>query len=181
MFHISRLTFFLLLCLTVIHGRVWQNGKSVAVPVIIGQKRCANEERKGDAMRKSLLWALVICVTLIACTKSIRGEFEASLDQYGELVRKGKMDLASSFTTDALWDEFSARARAAKNVRVVDYRVGRVKFDEQKGEAEVKVEIDYYTFAAYRLRTLVDTQKWAYVDEGGKKQWRLVSLLPEFK
>ncbi len=132
-------------------------------------------------MRRSLLWALVISVTLIACVKNIRGELEASVDQYGELVRKNKMDLASSFTTEALVEEFSARARAAKNVRIVDYRLARLKFDEQKGEAEVKVEIDYYTFSAYRLKTLVDTQKWAYVDEGGKKQWRLVSLLPEFR
>jgi hypothetical protein len=132
-------------------------------------------------MRRSLLWGIIISVTLIACVQSIRGAFEQSLDQYGELVRKNKMDLASSFTTDALIDEFSARARAAKNMRVVDYRVTRVKFDEQKAEAEVRVEIDYYTLSAYRLKTLVDTQKWAYVDEGGKKQWRLVSLLPEFK
>jgi len=132
-------------------------------------------------MRKSLLWGIIISVTLIACAQNMRGTLEKSLDQYGELVRLNKMDLASSFTTEALMDEFSARARAAKNMRVVDYRVARVKFDEQKAEAEVRVEIDYYTFSAYRLKTLVDTQKWAYVDEGGKKQWRLVSLLPEFK
>ena len=76
---------------------------------------------------------------------------------------------------------FSARVRAAKNMRVVDYRITGVKLDEQKAEAEVRVEIDYYTLSAYRLKTLVDTQKWAYVDQGGAKQWRLVSLLPEFK
>lgn len=132
-------------------------------------------------MRTALLLALVISMTLIACTQNIRGELEKSLDQYGELVRKNKMDLASSFTTEALMEEFSARVRAAKNMRVVDYRVAGVKFDEQKGEAEVRAEIDYYTLSAYRLKTLVDTQKWAYVEEGGKKQWRLVSLLPEFK
>ncbi len=132
-------------------------------------------------MKKSLLLAIVIGMTLAACAASIRDEFEKSTKQYGDLERLNKMELAASFTTDALMGEFGARAQAAKNVRVVDYRVAGVKFDEQKGEAEVRVEIDYYTFSTYRLRTLVDTQKWAYLDERGKKQWRLVSLLPEFR
>jgi len=135
---------------------------------------------KGDNMKKAFLFVLIV-VTVSACAQNMRAEFQASIDQYGELVRKNKMDLASSFTTDALMEEFSARVRAARNMRVVDYRVAGVKFDEKKGEAEVRAEIDYYTLSAYRLKTLVDTQKWVYVDEGGKKQWRLVSLLPEFK
>lgn len=131
-------------------------------------------------MKKVLLLVLII-VTAAACTQSLRAEFEATVDQYGSLLRKGRMDLASSFTTDALMEEFSARARAAKNMRVIDYRVTGVKFDEAKGEAEVKAEVDYFTFSSYRVKTLVDVQKWAYLEEGGKKRWRLVSLLPEFR
>jgi hypothetical protein len=131
-------------------------------------------------MKKFLLLVLIV-VTAVACTQSLRAEFEATADQYGTLLRKGRMDLASSFTTDALMEEFSARARAAKNMRVIDYRVMGVKFDEAKGEAEVKAEIDYFTFSSYRVKTLVDIQKWAYLEEGGKKQWRLVSLFPEFR
>ena len=131
-------------------------------------------------MKKAFLLA-VITMTFIACAQGMRGEFEKSMNQYGDLVRVNKMELASSFTTEALMEEFSARVRAAKNMRVVDYRITGVKLDEQKAEAEVRVEIDYYTLSAYRLKTLVDIQKWAYVDQGGAKQWRLVSLLPEFK
>ena len=131
-------------------------------------------------MKKAFLLA-VITMTFIACAQGMRAEFEKSMNQYGDLVRVNKMELASSFTTEALMEEFSARVRAAKNIRVVDYRITGVKLDEQKAEAEVRVEIDYYTLSAYRLKTLVDTQKWAYVDQGGAKQWRLVSLLPEFK
>ncbi len=132
-------------------------------------------------MRKTLFVGIIISMTLAACAPGLRAEFDKSMNQYRDLVRLNKMELAASFTTDALMGEFGARVQAAKNVRVVDYRVAGVKFDEQKGEAEVRVEIDYYTFSAYRLKTLVDTQKWAYLEERGKKQWRLVSLLPEFR
>jgi hypothetical protein len=124
---------------------------------------------------------VLISITLVACAQGMRGELEKMMNAYGDLVRLNKMELTGSFTTGALMEEFRARVQAAKNVRVVDYRVAAVKFDEEKGEAEALVEIDYYTLSAYRLKSLVDTQKWAYVDEGGKRQWKLVSLLPEFK
>ena len=131
---------------------------------------------------RTVLRGVLVVVFVVACAAhSMRGEFEKSVNQYAELVRTHKMDLAGSFTTDALREEFNARAGAAKNMRVVDYRVAGVKFDEQKGEAEVWVEIDYYTLSAYKLRTVADIQKWSYLDEGGIKRWKLVSLLPEFK
>jgi len=135
---------------------------------------------KEDNMRISVLLAFII--TLVACSaQSMRGNFEMSINQYSELVRKHNLDAASLFTTEALAEEFRARVKAAKNMRVVDYRIVGTKYYEEKGEAEAQVEIDYYTLATYRLKTLVDVQKWAYLDEGGKKQWRLTSLLPEFR
>lgn len=132
-------------------------------------------------MRTFLASVLVVIVVASCGARSMRGEFERSINVYSDLIRTQKMELAIGFTTDALAEEFAARVRLAKNVRVVDYRISGVKFDEQKGEAEVRAEIDYYTLSAYKLKTLVDVQKWAYLDEGGKKQWKLLSLLPEFK
>jgi hypothetical protein len=46
---------------------------------------------------------------------------------------------------------------------VVDYRVVRTSFNAQTNEAVAQVEIDYYTLSTNRLRSLIDTQKWAYV------------------
>ncbi|MCL5022656.1 MAG: hypothetical protein M1497_04700 [Nitrospirae bacterium] len=135
--------------------------------------------KRGRAGR--LLLAAVVLSALVACSHNIRGELEENVEQYGQLIRTHKMDLAGSFTTGAVLDAYMERVREAKNMRIIDYRIAGIKYDEQKGEAEVQAEIDYYTFSSYRLKTLVDVQKWAYVEEKGKKQWRLVSLLPEFR
>jgi hypothetical protein len=132
-------------------------------------------------MRTVLLGALII-FSLSACgSYNIRGKLDQSVTRYNDLVRGLKLDAAGVFASETLWKEFSARAEAARNIRMVDYRIVAVKYDEKKSEAEVRVEIDYYSLSAYRLKTLVDVQKWAYLEEGGTKQWRLTSLLPEFR
>ena len=137
---------------------------------------------KGYAMRIFLLPAvLVIALVTCAPTQSgIREELNESITKYNDLVRWHKLDAAGLFPADAISEEFSTRAKAAKNVRVVDYRVVRTNYDTQTNEALVQVEIDYYTLTANRLRSLIDNQKWAYVTENGIKQWKLMSLLPEF-
>lgn len=137
---------------------------------------------KGCAMRTFLLPAvLVIALVTCAPTQSgIREELNQSVTQYNDFVRWHKMDAAGAFLADAVSEEFRTRAKAAKNVRVVDYRVVRMNYDMERNEALVQVEIDYYTFTANRLRSLIDNQKWAYVTEGGIKQWKLMSFLPEF-
>ncbi len=124
---------------------------------------------------------VVIIIALTACGQYVlRDGFEKSIDRYNEMVRWHKFDEASLFTTESLSEEFGARVKAAKNVKVIDYRIVKTKYDGKKGEAEVRVEIDYYTLSTNRLKTLLDIQKWAYFEENGTKQWRLVSLLPEF-
>ena len=137
---------------------------------------------KGYAMRIFLLPA-VLAIALVTCAPTqsgIREELNESITKYNDLVRWHKLDAAGLFPADAIAEEFSTRAKAAKNVRVVDYRVVRTNYDTQTNEALVQVEIDYYTLTANRLRSLIDNQKWAYVTENGIKQWKLMSLLPEF-
>jgi hypothetical protein len=137
---------------------------------------------RGYEIRISLL-PVVLVIALGACAptpSSIREELNESITKYNDLVRWHKLDAAGLFPADAISEEFRARAKAAKNVRVVDYRVVRMNYDTQSNEALVQVEIDYYTLTANRLRSLIDNQKWAYVTENGIKQWKLMSLLPEF-
>lgn len=137
---------------------------------------------KGYALRMFLLPAIVVIV-LIGCAPTqsgIREELNDSITRYNDLVRWHKLDAAALFPADAISEEFRTRAKAAKNVRVVDYRVVRMNYDTQRNEALVHVEIDYYTLNANRLRSLIDTQKWAYVTADGIAQWKLMSLLPEF-
>jgi hypothetical protein len=133
-------------------------------------------------MRICLLPAVVV-IALVSCAPTqsgIREELNQSISQYNDLVRWHKLDAAGVFPADAISEEFRTRAKAAKNVRIVDYRVVRMNYDTQGNEAVVQVEIDYYTLTENRLRSLIDSQKWAYVTENGIKQWKLMSLLPEF-
>jgi len=50
-----------------------------------------------------------------------------------------------------------------------------------KGEATVKVEFDYYRPPSTRVHTVEDLQKWSYEGDNDQRNWRLKSLLPEFK
>jgi len=129
------------------------------------------------------LLPIVLVIALATCAptqSSIREELNESITKYNDLVRWHKLDAAGLFPADAISEEFRTRAKAAKNVRVVDYRVVRMNYDTERNEAAVQVEIDYYTLTANRLKSLIDSQKWAYVTENGIKQWKLMSLLPEF-
>lgn len=133
-------------------------------------------------IRISLL-PVVVVIALATCAPTqsgIREELNESITKYNDLVRWHKLDAAGLFPADAISEEFRTRAKAAKNVRIVDYRVVRMNYDTQTNEALVQVEIDYYTLTANRLKSLIDSQKWAYVTENGIKQWKLMSLLPEF-
>lgn len=133
-------------------------------------------------MRICLLPA-VLAIALVSCAptqSNIREELNESITQYNDLVRWHKLDAAGVFSADAMSEEFRTRAKAAKNVRLVDYRVVRISYDTQTNEALAQVEIDYYTLTANKLKSIIDTQKWAYVTENGVTQWKLMSLLPEF-
>jgi hypothetical protein len=138
-------------------------------------------EGREATMGKILILTLITTVC-IACSprQAIREEFEMSVKKYNDTIRWHDMNSASLFAAESLDEEFRARVRVAKNVQVVEYRILRTKYNEEKGEAEVQVEIDYYHLSSNRLKTLVDTQKWAYIKEDGEKHWRLMSLLPEF-
>ena len=91
------------------------------------------------------------------------------------------MEDASQFASDAISEQYMGRVLAAKNMKVFDYHIVRTKYNESKSEAEVMVEFEYYTFSTNTLKTLLDVQKWAYVTENGAKQWKLMSLLPDFR
>ena len=123
------------------------------------------------------------CVLLFiasACS-SVQGKFEQSLADYNDLLRWHKLEDASQFASDAISEQYMGRVLAAKNMKVFDYHIVRTKYNESKSEAEVMVEFEYYTFSTNTLKTLLDVQKWAYVTENGAKQWKLMSLLPDFR
>jgi hypothetical protein len=137
--------------------------------------------RCGKDVMRILFLSLLIAASLVSCNaqRNIKADFEKNVKKYNESVRWHQFESASLFPADAISGEYRERVMAAKNVEVIDYRLVDVKYDEKKNEAEVKVEIDY-TPSLFRIRTIVDNQKWAYQEKEGIGLWRLISLLPEF-
>jgi hypothetical protein len=127
-------------------------------------------------MLSSILLALAACRTLAG----VGTECENSAREYSRMLRWQEFDAAITFADKSLRDEFQKRIEGAKEVKLADYRIKSLKCDPEKGEAEVKVEFDYYVQPSVRLRTAEDLQKWVYGEVDGKKQWRLTTLLPDF-
>jgi hypothetical protein len=134
-------------------------------------------------MRKLVLLPIIV-VFLATCSNyvyDLRGKFDESVKKYNALYRWNDLESASLFAADPVRDAFVARAKAFRNVKVVDYRVLSTQYDGEKRKATVDVDFDYYFISTTRVKTLHDTQEWVYIDQPGIKGWRLMSLLPEFK
>jgi hypothetical protein len=126
---------------------------------------------------------LFITAALVSCAtteKNVREDFDKIFIDYNDLLRWHRFEDIILFPAGTISEKYRERLAMAKDVKVVDYRVMNVTFDEKKKEAAVKVELDYYTLSSPRLRTVVDNQRWAFEGEEGKGVWRLMSLLPEF-
>jgi len=117
-----------------------------------------------------------------ACMPAIgvRTELNDSINRYNKFLSSQSFDAAGFFASEKITKEYSARVKAAKNIKIVDNRITRVQYNEENGLAQVEVEIDYYSLSSYKMKTLVDIQRWEYVTESGFKHWRIMSPLPEF-
>jgi len=113
---------------------------------------------------------------------NIGSDFEKSSRAYVQLVRWHEMESAMvSYVSAPRRDDFRKRIEAAGEVQVVDYRIKSMECDPVKGEATMKVEFDYYRPPSTRVLTVVDNEKWSYEGPDGGRNWRLQTLLPEFK
>ncbi len=133
-----------------------------------------------------IILASLVLLSLGACNywreMNVRHDFEESSKEYNKLVRWENPEQAGlAYADKSISDEFLARVKAAKEVKIVDYRVKSLEFKDGRNEATAKVELDYYIPPSIRVQTLEDIQKWSYVEEDGKHIWRLKSLFPEFK
>ena len=131
---------------------------------------------------KNFVVSLVMLIVLPGCSAHlIQAQLDERLEAYNQLLRWNEWDNASLFARDSILEEFKRRAAAAKDVRVVDYRILSMAYNAEKREAIVDVEIDYYKVVSNKMKTLKYTQEWAYSEEKGIKGWRLMSVLPEFR
>jgi hypothetical protein len=135
-------------------------------------------------MRKVLFLCILIAIVSACSTlTNLREDLDNTVIAYNDLLRWNELNKAKYFVDESLRQEFEARTKAAKNVKIADYRILDADFKAEEGEQMVKVEFDYYISPAYVVKTLIDKQKWSYVyiEKEKKKHWRLMSPLPEFK
>jgi hypothetical protein len=133
---------------------------------------------------RTTFFVLLAVIALPACgisNRLSRVEFDKSLEQYNELIRWQDLDRAVFFSSPSIFKEFASRAEAAKKAKVTDYQIVDVQYDEKSKEASATVVYSYYMLTSLSLKKLTDNQKWVYTDAEGKKSWKLMSLLPEFK
>jgi hypothetical protein len=136
---------------------------------------------------RTLLVLLLSFGVLTACVdralNALREDLQNTVIEYNDLLRWGEFNKAKLYTDSSIREKFGASAKAAKNVKIVDYRVLSTDFEVEKGEQIVEVELDYYTFQTNVVKTSLDKQRWSfvYVKEEKKKRWRLMTPLPEFK
>lgn len=138
---------------------------------------------------KIVLIVLSIIISLSSCASyeampEFRDEYERSITEYNNLLRSEEFEQAGRFVVDSLREEFDAKAKAAKNVQIIDHQISSVDSEILlKGAAIVTVQINYTIPPSSEVKTLVDSQKWSYVyvESEGRKRWRLMTLLPEFK
>ena len=132
-------------------------------------------------MRKAFLF-IFIAAMLVSCAteQNIRADFEKEMKNYHELIRWHQLEDASLLASVSISGAYKERLQAAKNIVVVDYRVSNINYSEKTKQAEVAVQIDYYTHSSPRMRSITDNQKWAYEGKEGEGVWRLTSLFPEF-
>jgi hypothetical protein len=131
---------------------------------------------------------LLLCVSLAivsTCSslKNFREELKDTVVAYNDLLRWGEFNKAKHFVDASVRQEFEARAQAAKNVKIADYRILNADFETGEGEQIVDVEFDYYTSPTYLIKTLIDKQKWSYiyVEKEKEKRWRLMTPIPDFR
>jgi hypothetical protein len=134
-------------------------------------------------MRKILsapiLIAVLVC--LVSCSHNIREELDKTVEKYNDLIRWNEMGAASAFTPERLREDFISRAESLKNVKIIDYKIIGVRYDEKLNKARVDVMIQYYVLTNFRAKKILYTEEWAYIEEQGVKGWKQMSPMPEFR
>ncbi len=135
-------------------------------------------------IRVMLLLLILIAAGACSAVKDMnaRNDFEERSKSFNRMLRWRELEMAGvTFPDESMKKEFADRVKAAERVQIADYRVKSQECSLEKQEGKVVIDIDYYIPPSITLKTVEYVQRWEYVGEEGKKTWRLMSLLPEFK
>lgn len=146
---------------------------------------CGNQECQEETAVS--LARIVVTVALVVFAASCGAKYAAQtrLDEtllwYRTALERGDVEATGMLAADSIAPEYLQRARAAKDVRIVECRVLKVDYVEAAGEAEVTLEIEYYSLETLKARKIREVQKWVYVGDKSSAPWKLTTVLPRLK
>jgi hypothetical protein len=89
--------------------------------------------------------------------------------RYTQYVRWGELAAASEFVAPDERAEFLGQARAFEGIRVTDYEIGRIVYDEDRESATVRVTYRAYSLGSLEERRVEEEQRW--VRPGAGNTW----------
>jgi hypothetical protein len=135
----------------------------------------------------ALLAAALVAASAMACASfdplDRRGSLEESQKKYTELIRWGEIDMAAQYVDPDLRDAFLQLAPAFANIRVTDFDVVPIDYDQAERDAagdddSVAVTVNYFGYSKSTLleRHFRERQEWHRVGSIANT-WR---VRPEF-
>jgi hypothetical protein len=113
---------------------------------------------------------------------NIETEFEKRSRDYVQHIRWNELESnITDYVSVPVREEYRKKLAKTGEIKVVDYRIKAVSCDPVKGEASLKVELDYYRPPSITVRTVIDKQEWSYEGPEDSRVWRLKSPPPDFR
>lgn len=102
-------------------------------------------------------------------------EFTRSLSEsqrkYTQYVRWGEFELASRFVDADLRADYLAKLEPFEaSIRLGDYEIRQIDYDDEKLNADVDVTYEGYHLSSLVVKTVHESQKWSR-DTGSKTWW----------
>jgi len=127
---------------------------------------------------------LVAAATLFlagcASMRITRETLDDTLRDYQQMLRWNEAPSAVAFVSEPMKPAYIEKATGFNRVKIVDYRIKSVDFSKEQKKATAVVEYDYHLKSGLTIKTVVDTQKWEYIDTKETEGWRLTSYPPAF-
>jgi hypothetical protein len=119
-----------------------------------------------------ILWGAAGCGSVGESTNDSKG-FGLAIDQFHSAVRWEAYDRALRFVSPPLVDDFYLLTDILQDkVRIMEYEVRNLSFDEKGEAATATVFFKLYRQNSPQLQTRTIREKWAYADK--EKTWQIV-------
>ena len=116
------------------------------------------------------------CITWFTDPMGRHAAFDDTQRQYTNSLRWGEIAKASAFVDPALREAFLAQEPAFESMRITDYSIGEVEY--QDDSAKVTVTYQGYSLVSFVERKIREDQSW--YRESGSNRWLVRSDVEAF-